>query len=118
MLGCPHAAVEQIEEACRLLAGRKISENCDLWIFTSRAVRAQADAAGYTKIILNAGGHVLTDTCSAIGHALPPGTKVAALDSAKQVHYLPAMMGIEAWFGTTEDCINAALTGRWTGDLR
>ncbi|HLF11871.1 MAG TPA: aconitase X catalytic domain-containing protein [Gammaproteobacteria bacterium] len=118
MLGCPHAALEQIEEACRLLAGRKISTNCRLWIFTSRAMRLQADQAGYTKIILEAGGHLLTDTCSAIGQALPPGTKVAALDSAKQVHYLPAIMGIQAWFGTTEDCINAALTGRWTGELR
>jgi hypothetical protein len=118
MLGCPHAALEQIEEACRLLAGRKISTNCRLWIFTSRAVRLQADAAGYTKVIREAGGHVLTDTCSAIGQALPPGTKVAALDSAKQVHYLPAIMGIQAWFGSTEDCINAALTGRWTGELR
>lgn len=101
-----------------LLDGRKISANCRLWIFTSRAVRREADTAGLTKIILDAGGHVLTDTCSAIGQALPPGTKVAALDSAKQVHYLPAIMGIEAWFGTTEDCINAALTGRWTGELR
>jgi predicted aconitase len=118
MLGCPHAALEQIQEACRLLDGRKISANCRLWIFTSRAVRLHADVAGYTKIIRDAGGHVLTDTCSAIGQALPPGTKVAALDSAKQVHYLPAMMGIEAWFGTTEDCINAALTSRWTGELR
>ena len=43
---------------------------------------------------------------------------MVALDSAKQTHYLPAMVGIEAWFGTTEDCINAALTGRWTGELR
>jgi hypothetical protein len=118
MLGCPHAALEQIQEACRLLDGRKISANCRLWIFTSRAVRQLADTAGYTKIIRDAGGQVLTDTCSAIGHALPPGTKVAALDSAKQVHYLPAMMGIQAWFGTTEDCINAALTSRWTGELR
>jgi hypothetical protein len=118
MLGCPHAALEQIEQACRLLAGRKISDNCRLWIFTSRAVRQLADAAGYTQAIRNAGGHVLTDTCSAIGQALPPGTKVVALDSAKQVHYLPAIMGIEAWFGTTEDCINAALTGRWTGGLQ
>lgn len=118
MLGCPHAALEQIREACMLLDGRKISANCRLWIFTSRAVRREADTAGLTKIILDAGGHVLTDTCSAIGQALPPGTKVAALDSAKQVHYLPAIMGIEAWFGTTEDCINAALTGRWTGELR
>ncbi len=118
MLGCPHAALEQIEDACRLLGGRRISENCRLWIFTSRAVRRLADAAGYTKIIRDAGGHVLTDTCSAIGQALPPGTKVVALDSAKQVHYLPAIMGVEAWFGTTKDCINAALTGRWTGGLQ
>jgi len=118
MLGCPHAALVQIEEACRLLDGRKISENCRLWIFTSRAVKQQADKSGLTQVIRSAGGHVLTDTCSAIGRALPPGTKVAALDSAKQVHYLPAIMNIEAWFGTTEDCINAALTGRWTGELR
>lgn len=118
MLGCPHAALEQIEEACRLLAGRRISGNCRLWIFTSRHVRELADAKGYTQIIRDAGGLVLTDTCSAIGRALPPNTQVVALDSAKQVHYLPAMMGIEAWFGTTDDCINAALTGRWTGELR
>ena len=117
MLGCPHAALEQIEEACRLLAGRKISANCRLWIFTSRSVKQHADRAGYTRIVREAGGHVLTDTCSAIGRALPPGTKVAALDSAKQVHYLPAIMGIEAWFGSTADCIDAALTGRWRGEL-
>jgi predicted aconitase len=118
MLGCPHAALEQIEEACRLLAGRRISDNCRLWIFTSRAVKQQSDRAGYTRTILDAGGHVLTDTCSAIGQALPPGTKVVGLDSAKQVHYLPAIMGIQAWFGSTADCIDAALTGRWSGGLR
>jgi predicted aconitase len=118
MLGCPHAALEQIEEACKLLAGRKISGNTRLWIFTSRAIKLQADQKGLTKIVLDAGGHVLTDTCSAISQALPPGTKVAALDSAKQVHYLPAIMGIQAWFGTTADCIDAALTGRWNGELR
>ena len=118
MLGCPHAALEQIEEACRLLDGRKISASCRLWIFTSRAVKQAADRAGYTRIVRDAGGHVLTDTCSAIGRALPPGTKVAALDSAKQVHYLPAIMGIEAWFGSTADCVDAALTGRWRGELR
>jgi len=115
MLGCPHAALEQIEEACRLLDGRHISENCNLWIFTSRSVRALADRQGLTSIIRKAGGQLLTDTCSAIGQAVPPGTKVVALDSAKQAHYLPAMMGLEAWFGSTQDCIGAALTGRWSG---
>jgi predicted aconitase len=118
MLGCPHAAIEQIREACALLDGKRISANCNLWIFTSRVVRALADREGLSKVIRDAGGVLLTDTCSAIGQALPPGTRVAALDSAKQVHYLPAIMGIQAWFGTTQDCINAALNGRWQGELR
>jgi predicted aconitase len=116
MLGCPHYSLEQIREASRLLEGKRISANCNLWIFTSRAVRSDADAEGYTKIISDAGGLLMTDTCSAFAQAVPPGTKVVALDSAKQAHYLPAIMGIEAWFGSTKDCINAALTGRWSGE--
>ena len=117
MLGCPHAALEQMEEVARLLDGRKISANTNFWMFTSRAIKAQADAKGFTKTIRDAGGLVMTDTCSAIGQTMPKNTRVVALDSAKQSHYLPAIMGIEAWFGTTQDCINAALTGRWNGAL-
>ena len=43
MLGCPHAALEQLREAAALLDGRRISGNTRLWIFTSRAVREEAD---------------------------------------------------------------------------
>ena len=116
MLGCPHASIDQFRDVARLLDGQKIRTH--LWMFTSRAVKTVADISGFTKQIEDAGGLVMTDTCSAIARAVPKGTKVVALDSAKQTHYLPAMVGVEAWFGTTEDCINAALTGRWTGELR
>jgi predicted aconitase len=115
MLGCPHAALEQLREIASLLEGRRISTHCNLWVFTSRAIKAEADASGYTGAIRAAGGAVLTDTCSSIAQAVPPGTKVVALDSAKQTHYLPAIMGIQAWFGSTADCIDAAITGRWKG---
>ena len=116
MLGCPHASIEQFRDVARLLEGRKIKTH--LWMFTSRAVKTVADMSGFTRQIEDAGGLVMTDTCSAIARAVPKGTKVVALDSAKQTHYLPAMVPVEAWFGTTEDCIRAALTGRWTGELR
>jgi predicted aconitase len=115
MLGCPHAALEQLHQIAGLLQGKRISTSCNLWIFTSRAVKLEADKLGLTKLIRAAGAAILTDTCSSIAQAIPPGTKVAALDSAKQTHYLPAIMGIQAWFGSTADCINAALTGRWNG---
>src|ERR1700722_5721095 len=116
MLGCPHASIEQFRQVARLLNGKTIKTH--LWMFTSRAVKTVADMSGFTKMIEDAGGLVMTDTCSAIARAVPKGTKVVALDSAKQTHYLPAMVPVEAWFGTTEDCVNAALTGRWTGELR
>lgn len=117
MLGCPHYSIEQIAQAAALLEGRKVHENSALWVFTSRAVKATADANGYTKILRDAGALLMTDTCSAISQAVPKGTKVAALDSAKQVHYLPAMMGIEGWYGTTAECVDAACTGKWKGRL-
>jgi predicted aconitase len=118
MLGCPHYSIEQIAHAARLLDGRRVHENSALWIFTSRAVKATAEANGYVDTIRKAGGLLMTDTCSAISQAVPKGTKVAALDSAKQVHYLPAMMGIEGWYGTTAECVDAACTGKWQGRLQ
>jgi predicted aconitase len=117
MLGCPHYSIEQIALAARLLEGRKVHENSALWIFTSRAVKATAQANGYVEALSRAGALLMTDTCSAISQAVPKGTKVAALDSAKQVHYLPAMMGIEGWYGTTAECVDAACTGKWQGRL-
>jgi predicted aconitase len=117
MLGCPHFTIEQIWEAAQLLEGRQVHENSALWIFTPSAIKAMADRNGYTKIIEGAGGKIMTDSCSAMSRAVPKGTKVVALDSAKQAHYLPAILGVQAWFGTTAQCIDAACTGRWSAGL-
>jgi hypothetical protein len=117
MLGCPHYTIEQIWEVSRLLEGRKLSPSTEMWIFTPRQTAHLAEQNGYAKIIRQAGAHLMSDTCSAMGRLLPKGAKVAAADSVKQAHYLPAIMGIECWFGTTEDCVNAAVSGRWSGGL-
>jgi predicted aconitase len=115
MLGCPHYSIEQIWEVCQLLDQQRLSANTELWIFTAKATKQLADQAGYTRIIEDAGGVLMTDTCSSVGRVMPKGTRVAAVDSAKQAHYLPAIMNVQAWFGTTAECISAAVTGRWNG---
>lgn len=118
MLGCPHSSIEQVWQVARLLEGKRVHENTALWIFTPRALRDTAELAGYVEIIEAAGAYLMSDTCPAIGRVAPKGTKVFATDSAKQAHYLPAILGLETWFGSLEDCIDAALTGQWRGGLQ
>jgi predicted aconitase len=48
---------------------------------------------------------------------MPKGTRVVATDSAKQAHYLPAITGAACWFGDLEDCVRAAVSGRFEGGL-
>jgi len=115
MLGCPHYTLEQLWEAARLIEGRKVHADCELWIFTPRAIKAVADQNGTTRILEDAGARVMTDSCSAMSRGVPKGTRVAAFDSAKQAHYLPAILGVQAWYGDTAECIDAACTGRWQG---
>ena len=118
MIGCPHANLDQIRDVCRLLDGRRVAEGVALWVFTPRAIREVAERNGYGEQIRSAGGQLMSDTCPAIGHFVPKGTRTFATDSAKQVHYLPAMASIGGWFGTTAECIDGAVAGRFAGGGR
>jgi predicted aconitase len=118
MMGCPHYTIEEIWNACKLLEGRRVHEGVSLWIFTPRALKNIADKQGLTRIISEAGGHLLSDTCPCISMMFPKGARTAATDSAKHAHYMPAMLGLPTWFGSQRDCIDAAVTGRWRGELR
>jgi predicted aconitase len=118
LLGCPHASLDQVRAAARALDGKRLHDGTQLWIMTPRALKEIADRSGYTEIVARAGGRILADSCPAMSRTAPTGTKVFATDSAKQAHYLPAILGIEAWFGTLEECVDAAVTGRWRGGLR
>lgn len=118
MIGCPHANLDQIREVCRLLDGRKVKSDVALWIFTPRALREVAERNGYGGLIRAAGGELLSDTCPAMGQFVPEGARVFVTDSAKQVHYLAAIKNVQGWFGTTEECIAAAISGSWKGKGR
>jgi predicted aconitase len=118
MLGCPHNAIEQVARIALQLEGKKLSPKTQMWVHTPRALREVAERNGYVKMIEDAGGVVMSDTCPAISRYAPKGTRVIATDSAKQAHYLPAILNIPVWFGTVEECVQAGLTGNWSGGLK
>lgn len=115
MLGCPHYSLAQLWEVARLIEGRRVHPDCALWIFTAGAIKAVADRNGTTALLEAAGARLMTDSCSAMSRAAPKGARVAAFDSAKQAHYLPAILGVQAWYGSVDECVDAACTGRWQG---
>jgi len=112
-LGCPHSTLADIERVAVLLDGKRVQ--AALWITTSRRVRLLAEQRGLVKRIEAAGGQVFADTCLVVAPMEEMGFKAMATNSAKAAFYSPAHSGLQRRFGTTEQCIAAALSGRWTG---
>ena len=112
-LGCPHSTMGQIANIARQLEGKRVQST--LWITTSRDVRARAEEQGWVEVIEAAGGQVLADTCLVVAPVEEMGFKAMATNSAKAAFYAPMHSGLRRRFGSTKQCIEAALSGRWGG---
>jgi predicted aconitase len=110
-LGCPHSTLADIERVAQLLEGEQVKAT--LWITTSRSVRQAAERAGLVARIEGAGGRVFADTCLVVAPVEEMGFKAMATNSAKAAFYAPMHSGLQRRFGTMEQCVAAALTGRW-----
>ena len=118
MLGCPHYSIEQIWHLCKLVEGKHVKPGVSFWVFTPQPIKYLAERNGFKKILDDAGIILMRDSCPALGGFKPKDAKVMATDSAKQGHYLPNFTGMEAWYGSVEDCVQAAFTGKWEGSLK
>jgi hypothetical protein len=118
-LGCPHYNINEIKKAAGLLSGKKCTTN--LWIMTNPLTYKAADLAGYKDIIEKAGGNLLSGSCPGLLMGKMPPATVMATDSIKQDYYITGFRHPEKFqvrYGTTEDCIDAAITGKWRGEWR
>ncbi|MFN2290861.1 MAG: aconitase X [Anaerolineae bacterium] len=111
-LGCPHASLDEIRAVAGRLAGRRVV--AQLWITTARATRDEAERAGLVDSIEEAGGRVVADTCLVVAPVHELGFRSLATNSAKMAFYAPAHSGLAVRFGPLEQCLEAALTGRWS----
>jgi predicted aconitase len=112
MLGCPHATLTEIVEAAHLLEGTRISANTNLWICTTDSIRSYAEKLGYDKIITDAGGTIMADTCPCISQIDMARNKQYMTNSVKQAYYAPGQLGAQVHFANTRDCVEAAIRGR------
>lgn len=112
-LGCPHASLMDIEEIASWVKGQNLKAR--LWVTTARQIKEEAARRGLVKIIEEAGGRVVADTCMVVAPVEVLGLRRMATNSAKAAFYAPSHCGLEVRFGPLEMCLEAALTGRWPG---
>jgi predicted aconitase len=111
-VGCPHCSIKEIENIAKLLEGRKVAEDTEFWVATSRFAKQLADKRGYTKIIEQAGGKFACDTCMAVA-PLKGRFKAVATTSAKGCYYSRHNKMLTK-MGSLEECVEAAVTGKWS----
>ena len=111
-VGCPHCSIKEIAEIAELVKGKKISLNTEFWVATSRFTKQLSDKRGYTKTIEQAGGKFACDTCMAVA-PLKGRFKSVATTSAKGCYYSRHNKMLTK-MGSLEECIEAAVTGKWS----
>jgi predicted aconitase len=110
-VGCPHCSIKEIAQIADLIKGKKVSTTTEFWVATSRSAKQIADKRGYTLTIEAAGGKFACDTCMAVA-PLKGRFKSLATNSAKGCFY-SRQNNMKTKMGSIEECIQAAVTGKW-----
>ncbi|MCQ4153350.1 MAG: aconitase X catalytic domain-containing protein [Archaeoglobi archaeon] len=112
-IGCPHLTYTEIREIAEFLDGKKVHPDVKLWVGTSYQVKVVADRAGWTEKIENAGGLLVTNICMGPGNPCAArGARIVATNSPRSAYYTPK---VEHLFGSTRECLETAISGRWRG---
>jgi predicted aconitase len=111
-VGCPHCSIKEIAAIAEFVKGRKISSNTEFWVATSRFAKQLSDKRGYTEVIERAGGKFACDTCMAVA-PLKGRFKSVATTSAKGCYYSRHNKMLTK-MGSLEECVEAAVTGKWS----
>ncbi len=102
-LGCPHASIDEIGKVAEMVKARK--PTCRFWICTARKTKEDALRLGYDKVIKEAGGILVADTCMVVCPLKEMGFNVTGANSGKAAKYLPNMCGQRVAFGDIEDIL-------------
>jgi cis-L-3-hydroxyproline dehydratase len=114
-LGCPHYSLKQIQEVAEWMRGKKVHPGMIFQVWTAIPIKESAKRSGFVEAIEKSGGRVLTSSCPLVTQAIPD-VPAMAFDSVKQGKYIQACTQSQVFVGSTEQCLEAAVTGIWKGD--
>lgn len=105
-IGCPHCSLNEIRHVARVLEGKRVKKEAELWVCTSRHIKGKAKSE--VEIIERAGGHVLCDTCAVVTWIKNFQIDTMMTNSAKTAYYAPTFNGVNVALAPLNQCVNAA----------
>jgi predicted aconitase/predicted aconitase with swiveling domain len=108
-IGCPQASYEEVHRTAELVNGKQMPKG-RLWLFTSSDNFDKANEKGFIKMVEDAGGLVLRETCPEVVHYNHSKVKHILTNSMKAEHYLKSgLNSINTSVMKLADCIEHAI---------
>ena len=107
----PHCSLAEARTLATFMRGRHAAPGTEVFITTSRAVRELLHRSGELAVLEAFGARVTADTCIVVAPLVNPEARVLMTNSAKYAHYGPGLLGVDAVFGATEECVESAVAG-------
>ncbi len=110
--GSPHCSLAECRQLAALMQGRRAAPRVEVFVTTSRAVRDLLERSGELDTLLSFGAKVTADTCIVVAPLVRTSARTMMTNSGKYAHYAPGLIGVQAVFASTEDCVASAEAGR------
>lgn len=113
LLGSPHFSVNEFKALASLVSGRRRSDTVDVVVTCSRVVRDLVMTSPLGDPLNRFGVKITVDTCPLTSPMLSSEKKAIVTNSAKYALYSPGLLNAAVGFGSLEDCVECAVTGKF-----
>jgi predicted aconitase len=112
-LGCPQYTINEIVTVHKLLNGRKVHPGVNFWVYANSYAIDLAEKMGLRKSLEDSGVVIRAGTCMVVSPVADWNFKTMMTDSGKCAYYGPAECETEIIFAGVDECVEAAVTGRF-----
>lgn len=112
LLGCPHASYNEAVRVRDLFRGRRVNVGVKCWLATPRSVLDRLRDSHIYEDLVKLGVEVYCDGCILECRDQNLGFKSLMSYSGKFGTYCFSMHGFQPVFGSMEECVETAVTGR------
>lgn len=113
-LGSPHFSYPETLRLLDVFNGQ--TSKVPFYVCTNRFVLEKLEKEDRLEALKSAGVELVIDTCVAVTPILKGKGGVMMTNSAKFAHYGPGNTGYQSVFGSLEDCVRSALSGKLSRD--